>query len=894
MSKMRGYVDKIRCIYLMILTVYTLMREVIPAQIVVGMSIVTYGIFGLGILVVLASVSVDRDFFRVRNIVWMGLFLAVCIVSSMIHYKYALVDNVKAICWMILFFCLAYPSGNASAEKRTGEIPALFFTSVTVMAGLMFVSLPMFFFNVDYTYYNTHLIGEVASQGFSNKFMRLWGVFGDANTGAVYAGVTLFMACYLFTKYKNRLLRVFLSACVILFAMYIVLSGSRTVQVAMAAAFAWVVFYSLIADKKKVGAPRILMAIACAGLAACVSLGATLMIRSVLPYARNAVFTHVNSSVIVGAHDMYKELYMAGKVQIISNYEPSDLETDDKVPGDTLPGNLDPESTQPVVSSPVETAPPLDSLDRTDVGAKGDISNGRISKWLDALEIFSYSPIIGASPRGIMMFGRLHCPDNEIAEYGVAAHNFLLEVLMGTGLIGFVLLIIILFRTVLWILQRSVAEKFSTDTMFVGAMAMNLVCASIFLSDLVFVLTFGGVSFWYALGCLNCRTQPVCEDRIDDPRKRVLIYGPKDPVGGVEKIVFDYVRNVTQKHEDISFDYLQYGDSFSMEEDLKAIGCRVLYVPSRKANMKAYKRAMENVFRDTPYIAVWGNYSGLTNIDLLVLAKKYGVPMRIAHSHGSRLYWGSPIMKYVVCVLHYYNKIFRLTGYATHYWACSDVAGRFMFPRSIQKQITIIPNAVDTKSFYPDRNVGMAIRQSLNIPQDSLLVGHVARICEVKNQLFLLRIIAELIKIRPDAKLLFVGDGELRQQIEDQIRTAGLQENVIMTGNRNDVPDLLRAMDVFVLTSFSEGLSVSAVEAQASGLPCIVPTTVSPETDLTGHVTFLSLEDSPRTWAEAIVQASAGSTERSAERILTGGHDIAGAAEQLYGKLTEAVNQVGN
>ncbi len=874
MNKMRGCVEKVRCIYLILLTIYTIMREIIPAQFIVSSNILIYGIFGLGILVILASVMTNRDYLRVRNIMWMGLFLCVCIITSLVHYRYALVDNAKAICWMSLFFFLVYPSGYASVENRTKEMAAVFRAAVITMTLLMLVSLPMYFFNVDYSYYNSNLIGEIGSQGFSNDFMRLWGVFGDASIGAVYSTATAMMACYLFTKSKRIFSRVLLGFSVVLFSIYIVLSGSRAALVAVAATGAWLGFYALAAGKKlRIG--KLLTSVLCAGLAAAIGIGSVSVVRLGLPYAKDAVLNNMNSSAIVQIHDLYETVYAVGKVDITDNYE---LVQPD--PGDPVPDAPDYE-----VDNPDIDVPPSGSLDRTDLDEKDDISNGRLSKWMDALEIFSHSPIIGASPRGTMLFGQQHCPDNEISLYGVAAHNFVLEILMATGLIGIVLVLIILLTTAIGILKRSFTAAFSTETLFIGAIAVGLIFASLFLSDLFFVLTFGSLSFWYALGCLNRRPVISRGEDTDESKKHVLIYGPKDPAGGVEKIVFEYVRHIVEKHEDITFDFLQYGSDFSMEESIKAIGCRVLYVPSRKDDMKGYKKAIENVFRSTSYVAVWGNYSGLTNVDLLTLAKKYGVPVRIAHSHGSRLYWGSPIMKYVVFILHYFNKLFRLTGSATHYWTCSGVAGSFMFPKSVQRQIEIIPNAVDTATFHPEKSIGQAVRRSLNIDADALVLGHVARICEVKNQPFLLRVMAELVKIRPDAKLLFVGDGELREQIIDEIQTLGLQDAVIMTGNRNDVPDLLRAMDVFILTSFSEGLSVSAVEAQASGLPCVLPTSVSPETDVAGLVTFIPLEESAQVWAQAIVKAAESDTQAAIKQFMAGGYDISSASERLYKKF---------
>lgn len=362
--------------------------------------------------------------------------------------------------------------------------------------------------------------------------------------------------------------------------------------------------------------------------------------------------------------------------------------------------------------------------------------------------------------------------------------------------------------------------------------------------------------------------------------ERVLVYGVKDPPGGVEKIVLEYVRSITAKH-DLRFDLMVFGDDFSQEENYREMGCRVFCIPVRRKDPVGYNRRIAEIFEENKYTAVWCNFAGLTNIDPLILGKKYGVPVRIAHSHGSRLYWGSPVMKYVVAVLHALNKL-RLSNYATDYWACSDVAGQFMFPKGIQNCIKLIPNAVDTGVFYPDLEQRGRKRVELGIPEDAFVVGHVARICEVKNQFFLLKIMVEVVRKSPSAKLLFVGDGELNQEIRTKVHSLGLDEHVIMTGDRSDVPELLRTMDVFVLTSFSEGLSVSAVEAQSSGIPCVLPDTVSRLTDITGNATFLSLDVPANVWAERILEVTGIQTENIKERVAASGFDLSDAAEKLY------------
>lgn len=361
---------------------------------------------------------------------------------------------------------------------------------------------------------------------------------------------------------------------------------------------------------------------------------------------------------------------------------------------------------------------------------------------------------------------------------------------------------------------------------------------------------------------------------------RVLVYGLKDPVGGVEKVVLSYARQMTRDY-DISFDFVLFTGEFSLENEILEMGCRVWYAPSRKSDYSGYQKFMDRLFAENRYVAVWGNYSGLTNIDLLVLAKKYGVSVRVAHSHVSRLYWGSPIMKYVVHVLHYGNRL-RLPSYATHYFACSEVSRDFMFPKKLRQRTDLIHNAIDTDVFHPDAAAGQMVRRELGLSEDALVVGHVARMCEVKNQKFLLEVMAKLLARRPEARLLFVGEGELWDELKTKTRELQIRDKVIFTGNRSDVARLLQAMDVFVLTSLSEGLSLSSVEAQACGVPCVLPTAVSPETDITGGVRFVPLEAGAEHWATAIEEMAGARIDDPAQKLAAKGYDMGSAAQKLY------------
>lgn len=360
--------------------------------------------------------------------------------------------------------------------------------------------------------------------------------------------------------------------------------------------------------------------------------------------------------------------------------------------------------------------------------------------------------------------------------------------------------------------------------------------------------------------------------------KKILVTGPKDPPGGVERVCLEYIRRM-QTDAALRFDILITGEGFSLAPDFEACGCRILYLPPRRQDPAAYRKGLAGIIKDGGYDAVWANVSGLTNVDVLREAKKHGVKTRIVHSHVAALSWSGALMRVLVPLLHGKNKR-KIDRLATDFWACSETAGRFMFPARVQDRLVVRRNAVDTAAFSPDEETRAGTRAALGLT-DAFTVGHVARLCREKNQPFLLEVFAAVREQDPSARLLLVGDGEARQALEAQIEALSLSDAVIMTGARTDVAALLNAMDVFVFPSFKEGLGLSVIEAEAVGLPCVVSDGVPRDVNLTGNVSFLSLADSPARWAAEILEKKNARMTGTADALKRAGYDLDAAAAEL-------------
>lgn len=364
--------------------------------------------------------------------------------------------------------------------------------------------------------------------------------------------------------------------------------------------------------------------------------------------------------------------------------------------------------------------------------------------------------------------------------------------------------------------------------------------------------------------------------------KKVLVFGLKDPCGGVENVVMSYVRQIICAHQDIQFNFLIFGESFSLEWQCTDLGGQVIYCPPRREDYKAYQKKMSDIFSEIQYDVVWCNVSGLTNLDVLVQAKKHHVPMRIVHSHVTQLSWGNPLMRVLVPVLHYWNKT-RVQQYANAFWACSPEAGAFMFPKSVASKVVVIKNAIDVNVFCAAEHSREETRRELGC--DGMVVCHVARMCREKNQLFLLEVMKKIVERESTAKLLFVGDGEMRNAVEAKITELSLEKNVILTGYQTEIAKYLRSSNVLLLPSLSEGLGLSVIEAQASGVPCVVSDTLPREVDISGAVTFMPLSKTAAQWADAVIAASKQQILDPASCVRSAGYDIEVASQKVYAMM---------
>lgn len=351
--------------------------------------------------------------------------------------------------------------------------------------------------------------------------------------------------------------------------------------------------------------------------------------------------------------------------------------------------------------------------------------------------------------------------------------------------------------------------------------------------------------------------------------KKILIAGLKEPAGGVENAVLSYTDNFDTSC--FTTDFAFVCGKVSFEERIK--NGRAIYLPNRIKHPVLYRKKLKQIFAETNYDALWCNYSGLTNIDFLKEAKKKGVPVRIVHSHTAKHSWGNQIMKYLVPYFHNKNQKI-IDRYVTDYWTCSKKSADFMFGKKLAQKAVLIPNTVDTDKFITDSSCKDNVLSEFGISKDATVVGHIGRMCIEKNQCYLLDIFKEILKLNEKAVLLFVGDGELKETVISYAKEIGIENNVVFTLSRKDIPRLLCAMDVFLLPSLTEGFPVTVVEAQAANVPCVVSSeAVVKEADLTDTTRFVSLEEDVAVWAKTVLDAAEETLKNGIEKLKAAGFD---------------------
>lgn len=370
---------------------------------------------------------------------------------------------------------------------------------------------------------------------------------------------------------------------------------------------------------------------------------------------------------------------------------------------------------------------------------------------------------------------------------------------------------------------------------------------------------------------------------------KVLEIGMTRNVGGMETYLMEQYRYLDRNL--IRCDFMNLTGEYPMafENEIKNNGDLVYNIVSRKKNLiKHYYDWFVFLKKHRKeYEAVILNTCDLYHMCPLFFAKLWGIKTIIIHSHNNGNEKKESFLRKILINV---NKI--LMKYSvSDYWACSKIAGEWMFGK---KQIfKVIHNAIDTKKYVYNRDIRKKMREALSV-ENSFVVGHVGRFSYQKNHKFIIQIFNELLKRKPNAKLLLIGNYKLNEEYTNEVNILidkyDIRDKILFLGSVQNVEDYYQAMDVFVLPSLFEGLGIVGIEAQASGLSCIVSTGVSKELKITDLVKYVSLDESIEVWVDEILKNSVKKRQSQYEKIVNAGYDIEEESKKIQMYFINVVN----
>lgn len=336
--------------------------------------------------------------------------------------------------------------------------------------------------------------------------------------------------------------------------------------------------------------------------------------------------------------------------------------------------------------------------------------------------------------------------------------------------------------------------------------------------------------------------------------------------GGTETMLMNHYRALDKTK--VQFDFLvHYPKRGAYENEIEAMGGLIFRAPAiRPWSYPTYFKWLSTFFKNhaSDYIAVHAHIQENSGF-ALYYAKKHGIIHRLMTSHTA-----PKSIDYKILFRRFANIYSKKN--VTDRLACGIAAGKYLYGK---KDFKIVRNAINTEAFAFNEGIRNRKRKELGIADNEILIGHVGRFDTPKNQTYIVRIIENYIKNNnTDIKAALVGTGTLQPQIKQQALDLGISDNILFLGSRSDVNELLQAFDIFLMPSIYEGLPVSVIEAQTAGLPCILSDTIDKDCDITGNVSFLSLNQPLDDWCDAINKAAAITRADTTDIIAQAGYDV--------------------
>jgi glycosyltransferase involved in cell wall biosynthesis len=358
-------------------------------------------------------------------------------------------------------------------------------------------------------------------------------------------------------------------------------------------------------------------------------------------------------------------------------------------------------------------------------------------------------------------------------------------------------------------------------------------------------------------------------------------------LGGAETMIMNYYRHIDRTK--VQFDFLLHRQERGFfDDEIESLGGNIYRMPAiAPRNYFNYKKQLNLFFDNHPHYAIVHSHLNALSSIILEIAKQKNISVRIAHSHLAvestvfqKIFKRNTDIK--ATIKDTVQSLIRqkVRKVATHYFACGEKAGDWLYGKKNKQNITVINNAINASLFTYDIEKSKKIKASLNLAGKKI-IGHVGRFNEQKNHFFLIKIFYEVYRRDKNCVLVLIGDGNLKSKIEKEVQNLGISKNVHFLGLRDNIPELLQGFDLFLFPSLYEGLPVTLVEAQASGIKILTSSTVTKEVNITGLVTYENLDTPPLKWAEIVLDKLSYDRKNTLEQIKDGGYDIYENAKNL-------------
>ena len=359
--------------------------------------------------------------------------------------------------------------------------------------------------------------------------------------------------------------------------------------------------------------------------------------------------------------------------------------------------------------------------------------------------------------------------------------------------------------------------------------------------------------------------------------KKVLVIIGSLKIGGQEKVGKEIGIHIDRNKYEIH--YLVFDENKeAYEQELNKAGIQVFHFPEPSRGYIQYLKNLAELLKDNSYDIVHAHTMFNCGWAML-LSWCMKVPCRISHSHSIKMadHHYSILAKAYQFVM---QKLIHIFG--TEFIGCGKAAGEWLFGKKFfEKHGKVIYNGIDTQKFRFSSRTRDEMKKQLNL-EKQFVIGHVGHFMKVKNQQFLISLMPGILERRPEAVLLLLGDGELKEENWEYCKELGIEDKVIMAGNVSNVADYLCAMDVFVFPSLYEGMPLSVIEVQCNGLPCIISDAVPDDVFLTDLITPIGLDEPKQRWIDEICRTSRKNEESYGDKMMQSGFDKRVMLKRIY------------